>query len=576
MFRFAHQSWFLAFFLLAIMVLYYLASNKLMERKLKKSFGKMAPFFTARFSFLKKNVKFFLIIAALGFMIVALARPQMGKGKRQITSQGIELMVAVDVSKSMLSEDVKPSRLEHAKKEIAHLLNILGGDKVGILAFAGSAVLLSPMTTDKSALKMFLETLSPQSVETQGTELAKALNEAHEAFKRGGEEVGPDQTMTRVVILISDGEDHEEGALKAAKDLADGGVRVFTMAFGSERGGKIPKRDARGLLKGYVRGTDGQEVITKVNDEMMKQLARAGKGSFYHVTFGGSQMKRLKEDLDKLEKAEFDSLTSESFDEKYQLPLFFGFLFALIELFIGTRRRHLGKWKGRFSTTAGMLFFLLLFPFDSAEASHSLSDIWRNNSAAKHMSQKKFTEAQEELTELLSEKPFDPVFQFNMGASFITVEEPKKAIQMYEELLKQNPLPASIEFVTYYNLGFLHSLEGGDIDKALENYQKALGLNPDSKEIKTNIELLLQGGKGGGKGDKKEESDDSKENNEDGEQPQEPQKFTNKQQPNQFDSKDMSKSDVKKILEELKKQEQRIRSKHDRKGGKEADREKNW
>lgn len=350
MFRFANDSWFLAFVLLAGLVVYFVVSNKLMQRKLLKTFGpKMLPFFTTRFSQFKKNLKFVFILIALGLMIVALARPQAGKGKRQIKSQGVELMIAVDVSNSMLSEDVKPSRLEHAKKEISHLLNILGGDKVGLLAFAGSAVLLSPMTTDKSALKMFLETLSPRSVETQGTELAKALKEAGEAFKRGGEDVGPNQKMTRVVIIISDGEDHEEGALKAAKEMAEEGIRVFAMAFGSDRGGKIPKRNARGLLKGYVRDRSGKEVVTKVNPEMMKQIARAGKGSFYHVTFGGSQMKRLKEDLDKLEKSEFDSLSSESFDEQYQLPLFFGFLFALVELFIGTRRKYKGEWTGRFS-----------------------------------------------------------------------------------------------------------------------------------------------------------------------------------------------------------------------------------
>ena len=350
MFRFAGEFWFLAFGPLLAFILYFIFSNRWMGKKYLQVFGvKMWPFFTSRYSFFKRNLKFSLVILALSLMILALARPQRGKGKTQIKSLGVELMVAVDVSRSMLSEDVKPSRLEHAKKEVAHLLNILGGDKVGILAFAGSAVLLSPMTTDKSALKMFLETLSPQTVETQGTELAKALQEAGQAFQRGGEELGPGESMTRVVILISDGEDHEEGALKAAKELIQKGVRVFTMAFGSDQGGRIPKRDARGLLKGYVKNKKGEEVVTKVNHEMMKQIARAGQGSFYHVTFGGSQMRRLKEDLDKLEKAEFSSITGEHFDESYQLPLFFAFLLGLIELFIGTRRQTRREWVGRFS-----------------------------------------------------------------------------------------------------------------------------------------------------------------------------------------------------------------------------------
>ena len=346
---FANLPFFSAFFVLLSLILLYVVINKSLDKKIRKAFGqKMFPFFTARISKVKKNTKFTLSLVCLSFLIFALARPQMGKGRQQIKSQGVEVMVAVDVSRSMLAEDVKPSRLEHAKKEINHLLDILGGDKVGLLAFAGSSVLLSPMTTDKSALKMFLDTLSPNSVETQGTELAKALKESHEAFKRGGEEVGPNQRMTRVVVLISDGEDHEEGAIKVAQQLADDGVRVFTMAFGSERGGKIPVRDGRGMLRGYQKDRGGKEVFSKPNDEALRQIARAGQGSFYHVTFGGPQMKSLKEDLSKLEQAEFDTLTSENVDEKYQIPLFFAILFGLIELFIGTRRRTRGEWKGRF------------------------------------------------------------------------------------------------------------------------------------------------------------------------------------------------------------------------------------
>ncbi len=211
-----------------------------------------------------------------------------------------------------------------------------------------------------------------------------------------------------------------------------------------------------------------------------------------------------------------------------------------------------------------------------SDAAPSIMDIWRNNQAAKHMEQKKAIEAHEEFTQLLSEQPFNPVYQYNMGSSFLGVEEKQKALQMYEEVLKLSPLPPEVEFASYYNLGILHSLEGGDIDKALSYYQKALAMNPDSIEIKTNIELLFKGGKGGGKGKNDKDKQNQEDQQDEGEQPKEPQNFTNKQQPNQFNSKEMSKGDVKKILEELKKQEQKIRAKHDRKGKREADRDKNW
>lgn len=219
-----------------------------------------------------------------------------------------------------------------------------------------------------------------------------------------------------------------------------------------------------------------------------------------------------------------------------------------------------------------MCAFLLLFSFE-ALASTPLTDIWKNNQATDHLNQKKPLEAHEEFVQLLSDEPFHPLYRFNMGSSFIAIEQVDKALKMYNEVLKLQPLPPEVEFATYYNLGFLNSLDGRDVNKALDNYQKALKMNPDSIEIKTNIELLFKGGKGGGKGEKEQDEDKQ---DKDGEQPQEPEKFTNKPQNNQFNDKEMSKGDVKKILEELKKQEQSIRAKHERKGKKEAPRDKDW
>lgn len=222
-----------------------------------------------------------------------------------------------------------------------------------------------------------------------------------------------------------------------------------------------------------------------------------------------------------------------------------------------------------------LVFFLL--PFFPALASDGIEDIWRNNQAVDLLRQEKKTEAYDEFAKILSDSPFHPLYQFNMGAGFFTVEEKEKAKKMYLEVLKNENLPGELLFGSYYNLGVLYSMEK-ETDTALEYYQKALELNPDSKEIKTNIELMFaqgQGkGKGGGKSDKQDKDKKDKDKKENDEQEQEPQEFQN--QPKQFKSKEMSKSDVKKILEELKKQEQRIRAKHERKGKKEAPRDKNW
>ena len=222
-------------------------------------------------------------------------------------------------------------------------------------------------------------------------------------------------------------------------------------------------------------------------------------------------------------------------------------------------------------------FVFLFFLNPSLMASPPLMEIWQNNQAVDMMTQGKVLESHEQFVQLLGNNTFEPIYQYNLGASFIAVEEIEKAKKMFEEILKLNPIPAQLAFVTNYNLCSLYSLkEGFDVEKSLKHYQAALAFQPDSVEIKTNIELLIKQQQGGGQGKDKKDNQDKQKGENDKEQPKEPQEFTNKPQPNQFDSKDMSKQDVKKILEELKKQEQRIRAKHDRKGGRQQDRDKNW
>ncbi len=319
------------------------------QRLTERTFGaRVVPYLVQNYSSQKATWKMICFVMALSLMVLAWARPQSAKGQTEVKSEGVEIMIAVDVSRSMLAEDVRPSRLAHAKKEIFTLLDSLAGDKVGLIAFAGSSVLLSPLTVDKSALKMFVEGLSPDSVETQGTEIGRALNEAKDAFLRGGVESDTESRVTKVVIVISDGEDHEKGAETIAKELVDKGIRVFTMAFGTEAGGKIALRDPNGQLRDYLKDKSGQPVVSKVNGDFLRTLSEIGQGSFYHVTFGGDQMKSLKEDIDQLEKAEFDTLTATSFQEHFQYFLFAALVFALFELVLGNRKKTSSVWKGRF------------------------------------------------------------------------------------------------------------------------------------------------------------------------------------------------------------------------------------
>jgi Ca-activated chloride channel family protein len=347
--RFANIAAFQLLWLVPIVWIASIAFERRARKIVRKAFGeKISPFLTSSVSTKKRHFKLFLRLLALACLITALARPQTGQSMQEVKAQGIELIIAFDVSTSMLAEDVKPSRLQHAKSEITRLLDTLGGDKVGLVAFAGSSVLLSPLTTDKSALKLFLDTLSTESVETQGTNITRALDESRQAFDRGGVESDESTRTTRVILVASDGEDQEPGALAEAKKLVNDGTRIFTLAFGTERGGPIPLRDERGFLRGYKRDKSGQNVLSIVKGDFLHQLADAGQGSFHHATFGGQEAKAIKADLDKLQKSEFASSLATNYDEKYQVPLFLGLIIALIELLITERRRAGRIWKGRF------------------------------------------------------------------------------------------------------------------------------------------------------------------------------------------------------------------------------------
>ncbi|MGE3759334.1 MAG: VWA domain-containing protein, partial [Pseudobdellovibrionaceae bacterium] len=211
-------------------------SLKQTRKKIEKNIGKkMTPFLTASLSTKKRTFKLFLQGLCLLFIILAWARPQMGESVQEIKSQGVELILATDVSESMLAEDVRPSRLEFAKKEMQRLVDKLPGHKFGIVAFAGSAALISPISSDPSAIKMFIEGLSPESVSSQGTNFEAAIKESVDAFKRGGAQQDNVTKVTRVLLFVSDGEDHEPGALSAAEEaVSKDGMRIFAIAVGTE------------------------------------------------------------------------------------------------------------------------------------------------------------------------------------------------------------------------------------------------------------------------------------------------------------------------------------------------------
>lgn len=332
-------------------VLYFLGkyfmrrSAKNLSRHLNQ---RLQPFLTATLSIKKRSWKGRLELIVVCLMIVAYARPQTGEGRLQVKNEGIEILFLVDTSNSMLAEDVKPSRMELMKSELNRFIDLSGGDRMGLVAFAGSAVLLSPMTTDQDAIKMYVDSLNTNVVSSQGTDLSRALQEAREAFSRGGLGQQEDSQVTRAIVILSDGEDQEPGASAVAESLLKDGIHIFSLGFGSEEGGAIPVRDDQGVLRGYKRGKDGQVIMSKTKGTVLKELAQNGKGSFYHATFHGDAVSSLRLDIEQLKKSQFETGEVRSYNEYFQILLLIAFIFALFEMWLGERKSKGRIWRGRF------------------------------------------------------------------------------------------------------------------------------------------------------------------------------------------------------------------------------------
>lgn len=348
-FRFADRAALNLLFLLPVLVFLLWWTAKRTRQVMQAQISpKILKFLTRSLAPGRRKVKVWLQCLALMFFVMALARPQSGEGKQKAKSEGLEIVLAVDVSNSMLAEDVRPSRLELAQKELTRFLDTLGGDKVGLVAFAGSAILLSPLTNDKAALKMYIESLSPNAVTTQGTDFKKALMEASQALRRGGTDSEEVPNVTRVIVIASDGEDNEKGGLDTAQKIAEEGVRIFTLGFGTPGGGQIPVRDDKGNMIGYKKDKDGQTVVSRSTGEALKALAESGKGTYQQVTFGGDAIKNLRGAIDNLQKAQFDTMEVSHYNELYQTFLLLGLVLALVELLLGERRGEGRIWRGRF------------------------------------------------------------------------------------------------------------------------------------------------------------------------------------------------------------------------------------
>lgn len=272
---------------------------------------KLREYLVPMFSSARANTKFVIFNLIIALLIIGAANLQSGSKMEKVKREGIDLFLCVDISNSMHAEDIAPNRLERSKQSINKLISKLGGDRIGIIVFAGNAYVQLPITTDYSAAKMFLSTVDTDLIPTQGTEVGRAIELAIKSFG--------DTKHNKAIIIISDGEDHENGgAVKAAQEAAKHGIKIYTIGMGLDEGAPIPLYNKYGKKTGYKKDKDGNIIITKVDDKILRQIAEIGDGIYVRASNSNVGLDKIYEDINKTEKSEIESNVFTDYDDQFQ------------------------------------------------------------------------------------------------------------------------------------------------------------------------------------------------------------------------------------------------------------------
>lgn len=329
------EKWYLYFlFVIPAMTLLFLYIQ-FWKRKKQREFGdldlikKLSPEKSA----FKPALKLGVILLALTCLIIGLVNPKIGTKLETVKREGIDIIFAIDVSKSMLAEDVAPSRLEKGKQLVSQIINNLGSDRIGIIAYSGSAFPVLPITTDYSVGKMFLQTMNPGMISAQGTSIDQAINLAVTYIDK------KDKT-NKLLIIITDGEDHSDAATDAAEEAKKVGLKIMTVGVGTEKGGTIPLK-RNGVVESFQRDQNGDVVITKRNAEVLRAIAKSAGGGYVDGNSTKEVLDYVKHALDNIQKTEFESTQMADFKSQFQWFLGFGFFLLFLDVFLLEKRT---KW----------------------------------------------------------------------------------------------------------------------------------------------------------------------------------------------------------------------------------------
>ena len=475
MFRFADPIYLYLLAVIPVLAIIRFLTYRNQKKRLRK-FGdpKLLRELMPDVSRFRPAVKFWILQGALALLIVMLARPQFGTKINNEQRVGIETIIAMDISNSMMAEDITPSRLDRSKMMVENLVDHFTNDKIGLIVFAGDAFVQLPITSDYVSAKMFLSSIDPSMMATQGTDIARAIDMAANSFTQ-------EEGIGKAIIVITDGEDHEGGALEAAKAAKDAGMRVYVLGVGSTKGSPIPIPGTGD----YMKDNTGNTVMSALNEEMCRQVAQAGGGAYIHVENNSAAQDQLDNELDKLAKKETTSTVYSEFDEQFQAVAILALLLLILEICIFDRRNPLIRRLSLFGSKkkAAATVALLLVAL-TASAQTDRQYIREGN---KQFRLGQYDKAEVSYRKAVEKNPKNPQAAYNLGNALMAQKKDSAAVQQFEQSarMEANPLRKS---AAYHNMGVIcqtHKM----YDDAIEAYKNSLRLNPNDDETRYNLVL---------------------------------------------------------------------------------------
>ena len=431
-----------------------------------ETFQKLIP----PLSLFKTVLKPALIILVFSLLCFTLTGPKWGYNWEDVKRSGIDIVVAVDVSKSMLSEDIKPNRLERAKREILDLIQMLQGDRIAIVAFAGVSFLECPLTLDYSAAALFLDAIDTEIIPVQGTNLGHAMETSIKAF-------GTRKNQSKAIILITDGEDHDEKAVEIARFAKKQGVKIYTIGVGASDGAPIPNEDG-----GFKKDSSGKVIVSKLNEKLLKELALETGAAYVRSVSGDMDLEEiyLKEIKATMEGADLQTSRRKIWEERFQIFLLIALFLLVLEFFLTTKK---GAIRGIFKLGGFLLIFI-------SNQSYALNLDSKIIDALDLYENKKYEESLKLFNDSLLKKPEDSGLHYNIGQNYYKLQEYQKAIDSYT-LSALNSKDQVMEENSFHKIGNSY-FKMGKLEEAAQTYRKVLDLNPEHKAAKKNLAITLR------------------------------------------------------------------------------------